>query len=372
MECGMQNNTQTDHCRVIQNPCWYGKKKAYVFLFIILLCSIICLGPLGLSKSPMYIPSTPTGTTFGFVGIDYEYTIVTMNPDSFWMFDWGDGTNTSWLQLEKNTNTIVQSHQWSNPGAYQLHVKFKSDAVPYGIWSEAMTIEIGVYDMDDYPQKPIIQTAKILGIVGQIYTYSAVTIDPSDYLVSYRFDYNNGTLSAWTPFVPSGSSSYLSFAWQEPGVYFLQAQAKNQFGLESEWSDPLQIIIKQISQDNESSVDHIMLNNLSYQILFTSQYNGTFYNPSTGASNDVHWNGGGVFLIDDDCDGRFEYLYMPWIGQIQPYSDQKPESSSFLSDLPWFLILIILSIVFGALGVIVVLIKTGYIYLYEEEVVVEK
>lgn len=338
----------------------------------ILVFTTLSVFPTVFAASPMYIPSTPSGTTSGFVGIDYDYTIVTMNPDSFWMFDWGDGTNTSWLQLEENQTSIVQSHQWSIPGTYQLHVKFKSDEVPYGSWSEAMIIKIGTYAMEDFPLKPIIQTGKILGIVGQVYTYSAVTTDPSEYLVSYRFDYNNGTLSPWTPFVPSGSSSYRSFAWQEPGIYFLQAQAKNQYGLESEWSNPLQIIIKQTTEDNDSSVDHIVLNNISYQILFTSQYNGTFYNPATGASNDVHWNGGGVFLIDDDCDGRFEYLYMPSIGQIQPYNDQKPVDSAFLLNLPWFLILIILSVIFGVIGVILVLIKTGYLYVYEEEVIVEE
>ena len=58
------------------------------------------------------LPSTPLGTTFGYVGIDYEYAIVTLNPDSFWMFDWGDGTNSSWLQLEQNQTSITETHHW--------------------------------------------------------------------------------------------------------------------------------------------------------------------------------------------------------------------------------------------------------------------
>ena len=355
-----------------QKSSWYNGNNIFILILSFIIFNTLFSFPAVFANSPMYIPSTPNGPTSGYVGIDYDYAIVTMNPDSYWMFDWGDGTNTSWLQVEENQTSIVESHQWTLSGTYQLHVKFKSDEVPYGIWSDAMIIEIGTYTLENFPLIPIIQSGKILGVVGQKYTYSAVTTDPSEYLVSYRFDFNNGTLSPWTPFVPSGSSSYISFAWKEPGVKFLQAQAKNQYGLESEWSTPLQIIMKQTTEDNDSSVDHLVLNNISYQILFTSQYNGTFYNPATGASNDVHWNGGGVFLIDDDCDGRFEYLYMPSIGQIQSYSDQEPVVSSFLSDLPWFFIFIILSVIFGVIGVILVLIKTGYLYVYEEEVIVEE
>ncbi len=320
----------------------------------------------------MYVPSAPTGTSFGFVGVEYDYTIVTINPDSYWMIDWGDGTNTSWLQLEINKTSIIQTHQWNKPGVYQLHVKYKGENAPYGVWSEPMLIEITTLSMDDFPDKPIIQTAKIQGIIGTRYTYSAVSTDPHEYQVSYRFDNGNGTLSEWTAFVPSGSSSYQSFAWQQPGKYYLRAQAKNQYGLESEWSNPIQVIIRESEGRNETSVDYVLLNDVGYHILFSSEYQGTLYDPSTGNSNDIRWNGAGVFLIDDDSDGRWEYIYIPSLGQIQPYIEPAHLENAFLSQLPWTVIIIIGSIIFGVIGVVLVLIKKGVIYFYEEEVVVEE
>lgn len=373
MDYGMHSIIKTHVCRGNKDAYRFISKVAFVFILVpMMIFTVPSISPTALSKTPMFIPSTPTGTTFGFVGIDYQYVIVTMNPDSSWMFDWGDGTNTSWLTLEANKTSIVQTHQWSAPGSYQLHVKFKSETVSYGIWSDAMIIEINTYSSEDFPNRPVLYTGKIQGIVGNAYTYSALATDPHEYLVCYRFDFGNGNPSEWTAYVPSGSSAYLSFAWEKPGVYVLRAQAKNHYGLESVWSDPVQVIMKNTSEDNGVSIDLLVIDAVHYQIIYTSKYNGSFYDPSSGASNDIKWKGGNVFLIDGDSDGRWEYLYAPSIGQIQPYIEPIVPQKNFFSDFPWFIILLIISIVLGIISVILVLIKKGYIYLYEEEVSVKK
>jgi hypothetical protein len=367
---------QRTHCSSIHSrrqSRFHNTLIQVVFLCVLssLFLSLILLIPIAIADNPMYIPSAPHGTTFGFVGIEYEYSIVTLNPDSSWMFDWGDGTNSSWLQLEENHTAIVQSHQWNVPGVYQLHVKYKGEKAPNGVWSEAMFVEISDILLQDFPNEPEIQTAKIQGVSGEKYTYSAITTDPHGYLVGYRFDYSTGNLSTWTPLVPSGTSSYESIVWSQPGKYYLRAQARNEYGLESEWSNPIQVIIKESSEHNGTSVDYILLNNVSYQILYTSDHYGTLYNPSTGNSNDIYWNGADMFLIDDDNDGRWEYLYLPAIGQIQPYVEPAPPEQTVWMQLPWTLILIIISIIVVVIGIITVLIKKGIIYVYEEEVVEE-
>jgi len=345
----------------------------FVFWIVAMIgCTIFFSSPVVVSKTPMYTPSTPLGTTFGYVGIDYEYAIVTLNPESFWMFDWGDGTNSTWLQLEQNQTSITETHHWDEVGTYQLHVKYTSDTAPYGIWSDAMMIEITAYSNDDLPFAPIVYTGKIQGFNNTVYTYSALTTSPYDYQVCYRFDYGNGTYSEWTPYVPSGTSSYLSFSWKEPGAFVLRTQARDQYGLESGWSDPIQVIITDKSAANGASIDLVVLNNISYQIIYTSEHEGTFYNPANAASNDIKWKDGGVFLIDDDSDGRWEYLYIPSIGQIQPYVEPIPSEENVFFEIPWLIIFIVLIIIFGVIGVVFVLLKTGYIYLYEDEVEVEE
>lgn len=371
MDCGMQKRRTRYSCSSEKNAGARQVKKTFSLCFITVLY-LLLMTPLGSADNPMYSPSVPNGTSFGFVGIEYDYTIVTMNPDSSWMIDWGDGTNTSWMRLEANKTSIIQTHQWNKPGVYQLRVQYKGETAPLGVWSEPKGIEITTISMADFPNKPVIQTAKVQGTILKKYTYSAVSVDPHGYTVSYRFDNGNGTLSDWTAFVPSGSSSYQSFSWLQPGKYYLRAQAKNQYNLESEWSNPIQVIIKDTEESNGTSVDYVLLNDVSYHILYSSEYQGTLYNPSTGSSNDVHWNGAGVYLIDDDSDSRWEYIYIPAQGQIQPYIEPVRSQYDFVSQLPWRFIIIIGSIILGVIGVVLVLIKKGVIYIYEEEVVVEE
>jgi hypothetical protein len=284
------------------------------------------------------------------------------------MFDWGDGTNTSWMQLQDNQTSITESHQWDAVDTYQVHVKYKSDTTPNGVWSDAKMVEITTYSSYDFPNPPIISTGKIQGFNNTVYTYSAVTTDPAGYSVCYRFGYDNETLTEWTPYVPSGTSSYLSFLWQNPGVYELRTQACNQNGLESAWSEPVDIRITDKATTTGASIDLVVLNNITYHIIFTSEYEGTFSNPATGASTDIRWVDGGIFLIDDDGDGRWEYLYSPSIGQIQPYDEPSLSERNNLIETPWLLVLIILIIIFGVVGVFLVLLRTGYLYVYEEEV----
>lgn len=369
----MQNAIQKDRKKYQEFICGPVLQAGVCFrLILVLMFFFLAILPVAFAQSSLYVPSPPIGPTYGFVGIEYEYTIVTMNPDSLWMFDWGDGTNTSWLRLGENASSIVQTHQWSQPGTYQVHVRYKGETAPYGIWSEAMLVEIRYFLEEDFPDIPTIQTAKILGIVGEMYTYSAVSSDPNDQPVRYRFDFNDENLSTWTPYVPSGTGSYLSFSWQQPGKYYVRAQAMNKYGLYSEWSNPMLVIIQEDSEENKTSIDFLLINGIQYHIIFTSQYLGTLHNPSTGDSNDILWNGGGVFLLDDNSDGRWDYFYIPAIGQIQPYVTPVFPQDTLFSKLPWVLILIIGGIILGIVGIVFVLIKTGYIYIYEEEVTVEE
>ncbi len=368
----MQKYTTISRCSGKKSMNRFLPKTSIFFLFVSLMITCTTTSIPVFSKTPMYVPSTPKGTTFGYVGISYDYVIVTMNQESFWMFDWGDGTNSSWLQLERDSTSISQTHVWDTAGTYQLHVKFKSDTVPYGIWSAPMFIEIITYTPEDFPHSPILYTGKIQGVINKTYTYSALSADPHDHPLRYRFDFGNGIISEWTEYVPSNSSGYLLFTWNKPGIYSLRIQAINQYGLESDWSDPVQVIMKNTSEDDGGSIDLIMVNNVQCQILYTSAHNGTFYNPLSGASTDIHWKDDGMFLIDDDGDGRWELFYIPALGLVQTYLGQTHPQNNVSLEIPWLIIIIILSIIFCVIGGIFILIKMGYIYFYEEETSVEE
>ncbi len=341
----------------------YSANKS-VFPFFLLLVFIIALLPLVCGKSPTFIPTTPVGPTIGYVNIDYDYFIVTMNQNSSWMFDWGDGTTTPWLQLTDGQTTIAQIHHWITAGTYQLRAKFKNDQIADVVWSNPLTVTISAYTNENIPSTPIIRSGTMQGFQDRLYTYSAVATDPQNYQVCYRFDWGNNTLSEWTDLVPSGTFSIFSYTWIKSADYSVKAQARNQYGLESAWSEPILVTMKSTSTDDGSSVDLIVLNNCSHRIVYTSSRNGTFYNSSTGLSSAIQWNGGGEFFIDDDSDGYWDYLYAPLLGEIQPIQQQVMPDTNILVEVPWLLLLIIVSIIIGIITVVFVLVKIGFIYVY--------
>lgn len=84
---------------------------------------------------PPSTPFTPTGNTTVFAGGSYTYssgTFVSNDDNVSYVFDWGDGTNTSTSQYFSGQNASC-SHTWTNPGAYNLTVKAYDNAS--GLWS---------------------------------------------------------------------------------------------------------------------------------------------------------------------------------------------------------------------------------------------
>lgn len=349
----------------------FSEVVVVLYTILMIFFTLLSVLPVNLVKGTSYVPTAPTGSALGFVNIDYDYVIVTMNRDSSWMFDWDDGTTTTWLKLADGQTSITQSHHWDTAGTYQVRTKFKSSMLPDAVSSNPLTVTISTYTNDDLPSVPVLFSGKIQGIVESEYTYSTSANDPHGFKVCYRFDWGDGILSEWTSLVPSGTSSIATYMWQKSGEYSVKIQAKNQYGLESLWSDLIQVTIHNASEDDGVSIDLIVLNGVSHHIVYSSVHTGTFYNTSSGTSSLIQWNGGGEYLLDDDSDGRWEYLYTPATGSIVPIADQVVLQKNIFSGLPWLLIFIIIGIISIIITTILVLIKTGYIYMYEE-VVVEK
>ena len=89
---------------------------------------------------------------------------------------------------------------------------------------------------DNPPDKPIIDGPNS-GLINIEYNFTAVTSDPDDDNVSYYFDWGDGKNSGWTDFIPSGIIVNLSHSWAKSGTYTIKVKAKDDYGMESEWSE---------------------------------------------------------------------------------------------------------------------------------------
>ena len=90
------------------------------------------------------------------------------------------------------------------------------------------------------PNKPII-SGPSSGKVGDelIITASATDID-GDRLY-YLFDWGNDEFSEWIGLYDSGQTVEQGHSWNEEGTFVIRVIAKDNHGVQSEWSEPLTI-----------------------------------------------------------------------------------------------------------------------------------
>ena len=90
-------------------------------------------------------PYQPLGPTNGKPGETYTFNSSTTDPDGdgiYYLFDWGDGSNTGWLGPYNSGYEIQTSHIWSQRGSYEVKVKAKDIHGIEGPWSDPLTIVI--------------------------------------------------------------------------------------------------------------------------------------------------------------------------------------------------------------------------------------
>ena len=102
--------------------------------------SLICF-----KERPPEIPETPSGPTSGKSGTKYTYTTSTTEPDGnriYYMFDWGDESNKSWLGPFNSGQKISASHTWEFEGTYNIRAKAKDIYGAESDWSDPLSVNI--------------------------------------------------------------------------------------------------------------------------------------------------------------------------------------------------------------------------------------
>jgi len=90
------------------------------------------------------------------------------------------------------------------------------------------------------PDKPIIN-GPTSGKVGLEYTYTTSASDPDGDNIYYWFDWGNGKTSDWIGPYSSGETVEASHIWIEKSDYNIKVKSRDIYGLESSWSEPLQV-----------------------------------------------------------------------------------------------------------------------------------
>jgi len=94
-----------------------------------------------------YPPNKPTitGPISGVTGVNYQYTVVTTDPQNdtvSYFVDWGDGSNSGWTSPTASGNPVTVTHAWSITGLFTVKVKARNTHALESVWSDPLTIPI--------------------------------------------------------------------------------------------------------------------------------------------------------------------------------------------------------------------------------------
>ncbi len=103
-----------------------------------------------------------------------------------------------------------------------------------------MTVKGSKSDPPDIPTTPIGQES---GRIREEYIYSTSSSDPNNDHIYYLFDWGDGTDLEWIGPFNTDEICEASHKWTFHGNYEIRVKAKDKYGYQSDWSDPLIVSI---------------------------------------------------------------------------------------------------------------------------------
>jgi len=90
-------------------------------------------------------PTTPNGPPSGKINEEYTYTSSTTDPDNdqlYYLFSWGDGTDSGWIGPYESEEECEASHTWNKKGDYDVKVRAKDTSDLLSEWSDPLKISM--------------------------------------------------------------------------------------------------------------------------------------------------------------------------------------------------------------------------------------
>ena len=277
-----------------------------------------------IAGSSYYTPASPLGTTVGSINVDYEYIEYTSEDGSYWMFDWGDGNYSDWIQVGESDTFISQTHSWDSYGIYEIRIKHRSIYMAESEWSPPLIVTITIpSDLDSDGWSNEVEEA-----------YGKNPADPNEY--------PKDTDGDGIPDEDSLNGKYTGdFDDDNDGL-----------------SDTIEISLGSNPKDGNDAIG-IIIEGVTYYLVDTNGnanidilYNKQAESQITTAIENKK------ICLDINGDGSWDYTY--YEGQVERYE----------GPFPW--LYLIITIILIVVIIIFLLFKKGIFYLYEEEYVVEE
>jgi len=150
-------------------------------------------------NNPPASPLALSGPTFVEMGVEYGYAVSTTDSDGDqirYRFDWGDGTLSEWSELVDSGVATSLYHSWMDVDTYQVRAIAQDEHGLNGSWSALLNVTVsGVDDGGGLPVANIVVPDNLFA--NQTITFDASTsFDPDGIIVSYLWDFGDGTTGA--------------------------------------------------------------------------------------------------------------------------------------------------------------------------------
>ncbi|MCD6572863.1 MAG: hypothetical protein J7K95_02060 [Thermoplasmata archaeon] len=199
------------------------------------------VSPPDITPNPSYPPDggeTDNVPTFNWSASedpsDVSYTLQIATDESFVNIVFEEDN------VSRPTYTLTSEEELDR-GTYYWHVRATDGLGHTGNWSVARSFT--VVKENSPPDKPTRPTGRIWGEVGTECNISTTISDADGDEMLVWFNWGDGTHDLAFGYYKSGDTVTMSHSWEEKGVYSVRVKAADMHGYESEWSDPLPIVV---------------------------------------------------------------------------------------------------------------------------------
>jgi hypothetical protein len=135
-------------------------------------------------------------------------------------------------------NMVSAEEAWEYAKEYCL--TYEQNATIYDDYPGELQLTVVEFP-PSIPKTPI---GQVLGDTNTIYNYSTVSTDPAGGNISYGWDWNGDYIvDEWTDFASSNTTMNTLHSWSVEGTYNIRVKAKDEHGLESDWSNYIVVMM---------------------------------------------------------------------------------------------------------------------------------
>ena len=185
-------------------------------------------------------PTPANGSTNNPLSLTWSIPINDPEGDLFsWIIQCSNGQTNSGTGATNGTKSLALSGL-AYSTAYKIWVN-ATDPTGSGLYTRKWYTFTTQQQQNVPPNKPNKPTGQTNGKINVEYTYSTSTTDSNGDQVYYKWNWGDGTTSDWLGPNASGQISQAKHTWKKKGSYPITVKAKDIYGAESNWSDPLPI-----------------------------------------------------------------------------------------------------------------------------------